>query len=229
MIVATVLSTKPGTLPGSGHDPTYGPAQVLALREQFRKHLQMPHDFLCFSDVPCPDVSWVWLERDWGGWWSKLELFMAPWDRPVLYCDLDNVLLGDISSVIHNANGAGFWAAHDWDYPVLNSSLMLWKGDHRYIYESFAADPEGCAARLQTMPYYGDQGHIAQQLSLHGVTPRFWQHSFPRVFGSRWQASADKLGDARMVLWHGKPKPWQLGDYPEGSDLRRLKDASSGQ
>lgn len=214
MIVATVYASKPGALAGeSGDHRVYNPSRVESLRQQFRRHLKVPHTFVCLTDDPAlsETMTTIPLMHSWGGWWSKLELFAHDWQEPVLYCDLDNVLLGDVTALRYEFPARPFLAAHDWDYPVLNSSLMAWWGDYRYIYDSFHADPVGCAARNQAMPYFGDQGHIAHQLSLHGVRPLFWQHCLPDgFFASRWDVSSDRLSRARMVLWHGHPKPWQI-------------------
>lgn len=215
MIVVTVYARKPGKLAGnSGDARSYNPTRVESLRQQFRRHLKIPHRFHVLTDEhPTAfhvDANPLPLIHGWGGWWSKIELFNWDWEESVLYCDLDNVILGDITTIVSRPLGyRNFVMSHDWDYPVPNSSLMYWLGDYRFIYDSFRDDPEGCAARNQAMPYLGDQGHIAQQLSLRGIRPLFWQHmTDPGFFASRWDLA--RLDKAHMMLWHGHPKPWDL-------------------
>lgn len=226
MIVATVYASKPGSIDTGICDPTdYGPEQVASMRAQFARNLIAPHDFVCltddreyFSTIAHPLVD------GWGGWWAKLELFASPGPLPILYCDLDNVLLGDASALANP--GAGFWMAQDWDYKVPNSSLMWWQGDYRWIYERFCENPAYHASRHTAMPNLGDQSFIAECLAMRGIVPRYWQHELPAgFFRSRWDVSNDRLTGASMVLWHGRPKPWQFGTFPEGSGVNTIQKA----
>lgn len=211
MIVATVYSSRPGTLETGTCDPRdYGPEHVLAMREAFSRHLPRPHRFVCLTDHRglLGEHRWAFeLHHDWGGWWSKIELFRTPWLEPVLYCDLDNLIQGDITSLAEAAKGRRFIMARDWDYPVLNSSLMYWDGDFRWLYEGFR--PEAAEA-FKAMPLMGDQGYIESALATARVEPDVWQDLIPGVFRSRWDWAMGRLPEARMILWHGKPKPWQL-------------------
>ncbi len=210
MIVATVYSSKPGSLWTPTCDPSdYKPEHVHRLRDAFHQHLSVPHEFVCLSDCQelDPEILRLPLMHDWGGWWSKLELFAWDWsDQPVLYCDLDNVVLGDLGALA-DRNELSFYMARDWDYPVPNSSLMWFRGDYRWIYEAFCVDPIANAQIFTKMPDLGDQAFMARALAAHGITPRFWQHELPGFFTSRWQPDAE---GAKMILWHGSPKPWQL-------------------
>lgn len=226
MIVATVYASKPGSIDtGICDHRDYGPAQVASIVNQFERNAP-EHLHVCLTDdlsirEHCDIEPLRW---DWGGWWSKLEMFAYVWNQPVLYCDLDNVLLGDVSALANP--GAGFWMAQDWDYEVPNSSLMWWQGDYRWIYERFCEDPAYHASRHTAMPNLGDQSFIAECLAMRGIVPRYWQRELPAgFFRSRWDVSNDRLTGASMVLWHGRPKPWQFGKYQEGSGVDIIQKA----
>jgi hypothetical protein len=225
MIVATVYASKAGSIDTGICDPSdYGPAQVASMRRQFERNLTRTHDFVCLADRRAPYTVCRPLRQSWGGWWSKLELFRQPAQVPILYCDLDNVLLGNVNALANP--GPGFWMAQDWDYDVPNSSLMWWQGDYRWIYERFMEDPAYHASRHTAMPNLGDQSFIAECLAMRGIVPRYWQRELPAgFFRSRWDASEDRLTGASMVLWHGRPKPWQFGCFPEGSGIDVLQKA----
>jgi hypothetical protein len=231
MIVATVYAAKPGSLETGVCDPSnYGPQHVQAMQRQFQKHLPTPHTFVCLSDVLVPGVRCIPLRHDWGGWWAKIELFSRA-VGPTLYCDLDNVLLGSVDGLVRTVLGQAirpqFVMARDWDYDVPNSSLMYWADDYRWIYEAFRRNPEVNAENYLAMPLLGDQGYIASMLNSRGIIPAQWQRIMPRgFFASRWDCSNNTVGEAHMVLWHGNPKPWQLGDTP--GDIARVKEKSYG-
>jgi hypothetical protein len=147
-------------------------------------------------------------------------MFAQTWDGPVLYCDLDNVLLGNVDALARQR--APFIGALDWDYPIFNSSLMYFEGDYSWIYERFLEDPEGHARTHSAMPMLGDQSFIASCLDRAGITPSYWQRILPEGYlASRRQL--DRLGSGnppRAILWHGYPKPWQLPEPINHSSVR---------
>lgn len=232
MIVACVCATKPGSLDSGPTDPKdYGPAQVASLRRQFREHLPVKHKFVCLTDdgatmMPHCDLA-IPLMWGWGGWWSKIEVFAWTWPGPVLYCDLDNVLLGDVSALV--GRGFGFVGAKDWDYPIFNSSLMWLDGDYRWIFETFRKDPETYSRIHDKIPMLGDQSFISSCLSTRDVTPRYWQDELPGYFRSRHDMNEGRLDGGRMLLWHGQPKPWQLAPGKPGSGIERVRRTTSGE
>ena len=221
--VVTVLATKPGSIEtGVCDHRTFTPKHARELQEAFDRHLTVEHRFLCLTDVhPSYFPSGIHvlpLTRDWGGWWAKLELFDWVWADPMLYCDLDNVITGNVDLLAGPWDG--FVGARDWDYPIFNSSLMAFHGDYRWIFDKFAADPEGHAAQHMQIPTLGDQSFIEAALVERGVPISYWQRLLPQGYlGSRWElARLQSDNPPRAILWHGYPKPWQLPE-PEKSLL----------
>jgi hypothetical protein len=236
--VVTVWDSRPSRLEDQCDPSDYALAQVESMRAQFRKHLTVKHRFVCFTDQPTAvreictsDDMVIPLRKDWGGWWSKIEIFSWVWHDQALYCDLDNVLMGNVDQLAENTEDETFMAARDWDYPIFNSSLMRFRGDYRPIFEAFARDPQGNANKHQTIPCLGDQSFIASVLDRRGITPAFWQNALPGFFKSRRDVAAGRLDDSPMVLWHGRLKPWQFSSHdpaPGGSDNERVRRASLG-
>lgn len=81
----------------------YGVEYVLRLRDMVARHLPIDYRFVCLTDAPadleplgieCLDVSHLQLSR----WWPKMYLF-ADWraDEPMVYLDLDTVIVGDLT------------------------------------------------------------------------------------------------------------------------------------
>jgi len=69
---------------------------VRKLRDGVLRFANVPHRFVCLSDVdvPCERIP---LEHNWPGWWSKIELFRPGVIKaPMLYLDLDTIVIGSL-------------------------------------------------------------------------------------------------------------------------------------
>lgn len=195
---------------------------VRKLRDGVARNLTLPHWFVCLSDIDVPvyRCERIQLTNNWPGWWSKLEMFRPGlFDGPVLYFDLDTVVVGSLDAIA--AHSHRFTMAHEFYRPVLLcSTAMAWNGDYSFLYESFAADP----GRL--MKHYdhelpkrrsewriGDQAFIEDEFARFGEKP----DTFRDLFGERSIASYKVHGceaappmDAATIAFHGKPKPCDL-------------------
>lgn len=190
----------------------YDASWVARLRDGVRRHLHLDYMFACLSDVDAP--CRVPLEHNWDGWWSKIELFRHP--GPILYFDLDTVIVGDITNIAVQAHSVNFYMLRDF-YATdhCGSGVMGWGTSRpRSIYDSFAGDAE----RLMKVSRdrMGDQAFIEESFGVENI--------------SRWQ---DKVGDqivsykvhcrngippnARVVCLHGYPK---FGDMPVNDPVR---------
>lgn len=184
MMVACVLR--------SGGD--FNAEYVRRLKSGVDAHLS-GHEFVCLSDVavPCQRIP---LKTDWPGWWAKLELFGLP--GPVLYFDLDTVITGDLSEIA--AYPHRFTMLRGFSHPDSPASgVMAWHGDYSYLRDAF--DPE------RDYPGHGDQGYIGHMLRHE---PDLFQDLFPGRIVSRKQP-ATRSADERVVCFHGKPRPHQVG------------------
>lgn len=198
----------------------YDVGYVRALYRGVRRHLvDVSYAFVCLTDRPelvrHSGINAAALEHGWPRWWSKMELFAIP--GPVLYLDLDTVVCGKINLLAHAINylewsdwimlspfrsGRAGWA----------SGVMGWRGDARWMYEAFAADPDD---NMKTFPRRGDQWFITQRLEERGITPadaRGW------VQIDSWKRSNcapdGPRGGARLVCFHGRPRPHEVRDNP---------------
>src|SRR5262245_61127515 len=113
----------------------YKPAHVVRLRDGVRAHLRMKHRFLCLTDlyVPCEMVP---LRNNCSACWAKIEPFHRDMPRPVLYFDLDTIIVDQLDglalehrfTVLQN-----FWAADR-----IGSGMMAWDCDLSSIYDAYA-------------------------------------------------------------------------------------------
>lgn len=178
-------------------------AWVDRLRRQVDEHLQ-PDYFECLSDTEV-SCGWLPLVHNWPGWWSKAELFRPGlFDGPVLYFDLDSVLVKPFDPTPLFCSDM-LMMLDDFFCPQRPASgVMTWTPSEttERIYRDFAADPE---AGMRTR--YGDGGFIGQ------FRHDRLQRCLPGVFGSY---KADRLQHGPRgfahVSCHGRPKMHELPD-----------------
>lgn len=191
----------------------YNAEWVRKLRDGVARNLTLPHWFVCLSDadVPVHHCERIQLTNNWPGWWSKIELFRPGlFDGPVLYFDLDTVIVGSLDAIAEYPHS--FTMAHEfWRPHLLCSTAMAWEGDYSFLYDDFAAAPVGLAHHYDVeLPRLegriGDQAFIEDRMTNMVET-------FRDLFGERSIASYKvhecqmaPPTDAAVVSFHGRPK-----------------------
>jgi hypothetical protein len=194
---------------------------VERLRDELRRQvIGAEYEFCCLTDMATPapeNVKIIPLHHDWPGWWSKMELFKL--QGPVLYFDLDTVLLGSIASLWHwvyRSHGEVLMT-RDFYHGDEMSCIMGWYGDLRWLYEAFAKFAEnaqfyprshgiGCAG------YGGDQEYIREHLRKQAVPVTFAQDVQRGIYSYKVniQPTGVLPADASIVCFHGRPRPWEV-------------------
>lgn len=187
----------------------YKPEHVVALRDGVRRHLSLPHRFVCLSDKPIVDVHCILLEHGWPGWWSKVELWRpGVLSGAVVYLDLDTLVVGSIDDMVLGHRFTvlrNVWAPAG--SPRIGSGLMAWSGDHSAIYHRFAADPARWMATPQTKDNWGDQGFLQGCLATDAER---WQERHPgRVVSWRADCQAGVPLGASIIVFGGPARPWK--------------------
>lgn len=164
------------------------------------------------TDEPAVHGPWprVSLTEAWPGWWSKIAALRYP--GPCLYMDLDVTICGDLTPLIEAAQTHdfiacdNFWAA---DSHKINSSVMAWRGDASVLYHKFASDPERYMKEYNVRHKWGDQAFIADHWPGKIDT---WQNLLPGhvVSYKRGVLKGESMKDARVIVFHGKPRPWDV-------------------
>jgi hypothetical protein len=165
-------------------------------------------DFVCLSDrrIGMYGIRDIALVGRFPGWWAKLELFRPDvFDRPVLYLDLDTLVVGDLAELIaprqrltmladfyREANRAG--------RPRFGESgVMGWTPgpETEAIWRAFVADPKGARAA-----HRGDGSFIRANAG-HD----YWQDVLPgQIVSYKIHARVGPPEGARLVCGHGRPK-----------------------
>ena len=197
MIIACVLK--------SGGD--FRPEHVLKLRRMVAKHAPAHlYDFVCLTDseVDCQAVP---LTEGWPGWWSKMELFKLP--GPLLYLDLDTIIVGDLVPILEAVPKIKFGILRDFyrgasNRNAMGSGVMCWSGDQRRIYWGF---------HYRRPEPGGDQIYLEKVIR----EPTFLQDQFPGAFVSFKADKVQANGTAPEVVavcFHGRPRPWEQDRIP---------------
>src|SRR5690554_712883 len=136
----------------------FTPDQVGRLADSVQRHTKAR--FVCLSDVdvPCERIPLV---TDWPGWLAKIELFRKGlFDGPVVYLDLDTVVLDDISFLARSTPGLTILS--DFYKPEIPASgVMSWLGDYSRIYRHFS---DGLVPAYRSLtPNRGDCGWIVRK------------------------------------------------------------------
>lgn len=195
---------------------SYFPRYVRALRDAVARHLRVPHRFVCLTDderVPCERVPLI---HDWPRFYAKIELFRPGlFEGPVLYLDLDTLVVGDIGDFARVAAERDFTAASDPWLGIFNSSIMGWSIDCSFVYHRFRRFPAWWQHRFRHEGRrYGDQGFTEETLRLRGVAHGVFDQLLPGQIASyRHCAVGGPPPDARICTMMTRPKPHETDDW----------------
>lgn len=191
----------------------YADGDVYILRDMVARNLDQPHRFRCLSDREIPGVDCFIPDEQWPGWWSKILLFRYATTGRNLYIDLDCVVTGDLLPLFSDT----FSAPKNWGqsgHDGVQSSVMAWSGDWSFIADAFDPsllrdDPHHPFGRYGDTDYWGDQGFLTGLLGNPGAGKI---EPMQNVVSYRYHCAAGLPADARIVCFHGKPKPAEVNE-----------------
>ena len=207
------------------HSREFGPEHVWSLYDSVVEW--WPRDqqlkFVCLTDktvyegIPAQrgHVHEIALHYNWPGWWAKLELFRPDLHElgDMLYFDLDTVIVGDLSDIAARQRLTCLTDFYRTKKPSPNmASGMMYIPQQergRVWYDWIIKHPGGPVMHMQQ--HRGDQNFIR---TLWEEECDRWQDVLPGQVCS-FKADVRKLGavphDARVVCYHGNPRPWSKG------------------
>lgn len=201
----------------------YRPEHVQKLQSMVKRHLRIPHQFICITDLDVPNVACIpplpEMERvknkRWGPHqpqcYRRLRMF-DPEMRDILgeryvQIDLDTVIVDDITPMFDRS-----------DPLVINRSIgrrdayngSMWlhtPGTHASLYAAF--DPDQAIAASKRGYVGSDQAWMRYHLG-DGAVPT-WSKSDGSFQYRSFRREPDTLPDgARIVFFAGQAKPWNL-------------------
>ncbi len=184
----------------------YRPEHVIRLVEQVSAHLPGA-GIVCLSDIAIPGVNVIPLRHEWPGWWSKMNLFDPSIDADWLYFDLDTSIVGSPADLAA-ADGPVIMRDVYRPHGLQSSVMAIPQRIKEKFWKAFTASPD---RHMRQFRAGGDQAFLENHTD---VRWRLWQDICPGQIVS-FKADVRRLGHvpagARAVVFHGKPRPWQVG------------------
>ena len=197
----------------SGGDFKFDDLSLLAchLHKQWRGEKEL-HVYCLFDKAIKPiELIGVTLlpmpEKDYEGWWSKINLFSPQIKdlKPFLYLDLDTAIVNDLSCLIPDETLAEeFIMLRDFYKSTKPASGMMWipdKPELNQIWDDFKKRP-GTIVKANR----GDQDFISKSVTV----TKFWQDLFPRKIQTfkprqrKWLKDVPE--ETAVVCFHGYPR-----------------------
>ncbi len=188
----------------------YTPEKVKIIQRMCKRHITIPFEFICYSDVDIDGMTVRKLKHNWSGWYSKMEMYQE--EGPCLFMDLDTIITNNIDGLIKEALKYKFIILRDFyrGYrknapPILKakqSSLVFWNINVKPIYDDYIKN-------VRTV-HGGDQILLEQYFSDKENLVTYWQDIDPSIVSFKKQVRKGKIDPAntKIVVFHGKPRPW---------------------
>lgn len=161
--------------------------------------------FVCYTDDPTgldDCIETRELPKELEGWWGKLYLFSQLKEK-TLFLDLDTVIVGGLDDIV--AYDGDFAILRDFYRPNgLQSSFMLWNGDHSYIWDKWV---EAGQPRVDG----GDQAWIEKTVTKFDIWQDLYQGDFVSYKANHCQDKFPK--GSKVVIFHGNPRPHEAGGW----------------
>lgn len=189
----------------------YTPKHVQALQKQVAQWAPFV-EFECLTNAKIDGVKTVPLRNAWPGWWAKMNLWDPQTPADFLFLDLDTVITGpldDILAVRELTMLRDFYRDGKKLKEGLGSGLMyVPAGCRQDVWNLWIQQPE---LMMRTYPR-GDQ-FLLERFFLN--TAKRWQDVVPnRVVSWKVHCKNDVVpADASVVCFHGKPRPWEVGQF----------------
>lgn len=210
--------------PPVGYRSSFGPETVHALQQMVARHYPHPHRFVCITDdaTGLDGIETLPLWSDYAtvpnpmgrhnpSCYRRLKLFapeMGAVLGPRFVCmDLDTVIVGDITPILHRPEPFIIWGQADHPKQWYNGSLfMQTAGARSKVWTTF--DPETSPGVSKRGGKAGsDQGWISYCL---GEKEAVWTKK-DGIYSYRVDIApkGNRLPEnARMVMFHGRRDPW---------------------
>ncbi len=220
----------------------YGADYVNRLYGMVNRNLTLPFKFVCFTENPesiHPNVKILPLpslglpenipERGW----LKLATFQNPLadlKGTALFLDLDVVIVNNIDCFVEfDAEFAVCFDEKKKAQKIGNTSVYRFEIDqHEDILDYFLENFDAIKSK-----YRNEQAYLSDKINDKGIldfwpqdwTPSFKYHCIPKFPSNLWQEPFVPKG-AKIILFHGKPEPYEAEKGVSGKWYRYFKPVS---
>ena len=189
-----------------------------------RRHSSFILDVVCLTDDKDLQGNFrtVLLEKNLPGWWSKLELFKRNIFKTkyVLYFDLDTIIIKNIDRMYDfqfSFIGLKPWNVANRKRGYAASGIMFFDPEYcHFLYDNFD--------KSVMNNYAGDQGYISEALMKNGLSYCFFQDKIQGIYSYKRQCRLSIPGDAKIICFHGRPRPHEVVSQAVGQRQRKLSN-----
>ena len=177
------------------------------LRENIMSRFTRPVDFVAVTDIP--DDGNEDLLDDWPGWWCLIELFR--FTGPCMFVGLDTVAVGNLDPFYDMVTDMGpdeFGMIRTFNtrgrFGGWASGVTAWNGDFHGIYDHMRRRSDlvqECFKYEQIFTSW----HVREQ----DIPMKDIRSAVDGIYSYKRHCHPDLPEDARMVLFHGTPRPAQ--------------------
>ena len=191
----------------SGAD--YDAEDVYTLGKQVERAFTHSVDYVPVTDVPGLGLS---LLHDTPWRWCLRECFRIP--GPAMFVGLDTVIVGNLDPLydfIQDLPSDEFAMIRPFNskrsHGKYASGITAWNGDWSWLCDLFVNDSE----RIMN-EYKFEQHHVCDCLEEKGVKVHEIQDHVDGIYSYKWHCQEELPSDARIVLFHGLPRPRDVND-----------------
>jgi hypothetical protein len=180
--------------------PTYDVSWVEKLYRGIKRNLDLKFDFVCLSNIQTP-FNTIKLDIGYDIFWNKIQLF-DKLNEPVLYFDLDVVICKNITEMVVNLPKNKFLMVKEPYMNIINSSIMFWDNNVKYLYEQFS--PSITTNYSNSGTKFGDQSYIVDHVKEYDLFENYLPPNF-----IQWQHHKidTPIEDPGIIIFTGSQKP----------------------
>lgn len=201
----------------------YSEDHVIKIMHMVNKHVTIPYQFLCLSDISSEHYITIPLIDNLPGWFSKLEIFKIA--GPCLFLDLDTIIINNIDEILMSIKNidADLISLNDvyLKQDFIQSSILYWNHNLNIIYDIFINNQELYTNNsfifdgIEQKQSLSDQNIIYKICKQQKINNIF----FPQQGSSIVSFKADILNinnkdtinfnKYNIIYFHGQPRPWE--------------------
>jgi hypothetical protein len=188
----------------------FSPENVTSLKRAVEKNSSLGRiEFFCLTNHEgLLKEEWtVRLENGYNGAWCLPEIFKTK--GPAIFTGLDTIILGSIDPLIDLAERSKDevymirkFGQRPYKRPFANGA-MVWNRDLSFLWDNY-----NYPKVKEKFPL--EQDYVANSLLNSGVEVRFLQNYIGGLYSYKQHCKRRLPRDARMVMFHGTPRPWDL-------------------
>lgn len=194
--------------------PEWLPEYVYKFKKNLDKHITIPYEFVCLSDIEL-EIPTLPLVDSGPGYWSKIQLFRPEFNLncECLYFDLDTIFSGNINQIVESFKKHNFLMLQDpWKPDQSGSGIMWWNSDYSELWNEYIkCDAEYWCKHYNKHPRYGDQGYIIDRVDHKQLQHVIDDPTWIAKFGKK-----QSLPSAKIIVFAGpRRKPWINLEHPD--------------